>query len=80
MAKQIVSSLDKPLIEKSKIMSVSLKDSEAEEVKSFGTGLTSGIRECLEVAKLVKELGDGDTSKGKRKLIAVLDKMAAKKG
>jgi hypothetical protein len=79
MAKQKVSSIDKPILEKSKIMAVSLRESEADEIKMFASNsLTKGIRECHDAAKLVKELGGGSLEKGKRKLIAVLDKMAAK--
>jgi len=81
MAKKAkVLSIDKPLIEKSKITAISLKESEADEIRVFGGGsLTKGIRECHEAAKLVRELGEGSLEKGSRKLIAVLDKMSAKK-
>lgn len=72
-------SVDKPLIERSKIMSISLKESEADEIKILGgNSLTKGIREAAELAKLVQELGQGDLTKGKRRLIGIIDKINSK--
>lgn len=74
---RLMLSIDRPLFEKVKVFAVSLKETIADRIRviSGQDSLTKGIKDCLDVADLVVQLGEGDILRGKIRLTKMVIKL-----